>query len=63
MRNRGGRPMIGVQPREILTASVPAEIAELVRLASDRSGLSRSQVMSLALEAYQRKMRAMVGDG
>lgn len=60
---KGGRPQIGEKPREIIAASVSAEIAALVRLASDRSGLSRSQVMSLALEAYARKMRALAERG
>jgi hypothetical protein len=60
---KSGRPQIGREKREVIAASVSVEIAELVRLASDRSGLSRSQVMSLALEAYQRKMRALAGDG
>jgi hypothetical protein len=60
---KSGRPQIGREKREVIAASVSVEIAELVRLASDRSGLSRSQVMALALEAYGPRMRALAGEG
>jgi xanthine/CO dehydrogenase XdhC/CoxF family maturation factor len=60
---RKGRPQIGEQRREVLAASVSAEIAALVRQASDRSGLSRSQLISMALEAYGHRMRALVERG
>jgi len=60
---RKGRPQIGEAPREIVTASVSREVAALVRQASDRSGLSRSQVISMALEAYGHRMRALAERG
>lgn len=56
---RKGRPQIGEAPREIVTASVSREVAALVRQASDRSGLSRSQVISMALEAFGPVMEDM----
>lgn len=60
---KGGRPQIGSEKREILAASVSAEMAQLVRLASDRTGLSRSQLVSMALEAYGHRMRALAERG
>lgn len=60
---RKGRPQIGAEKREVLAASVSAEIAALVRQASDRSGLSRSQLVSMALEAYGHRMRALAERG
>ena len=60
---QSGRPQIGEEPRVILSASVSAEIAALVRLAGDRAGLSRSQVVSDALEAYRVQLRRLVGGG